>query len=102
MEEQEGVSPPQSPLPLLQMATSPGLGHVGQSSSKTSSKSTTPALTSIQSVVLEMKELRQAQAQARNENLARSSGQVSFGQVSSGQTRGENQSLAQNLALAKV
>ena len=49
-----------------------------------------------------MKELRQAQAQARNENLARSSGQVSSGQKSSGQTRGENQSLAQNLAHAKV
>ena len=79
-----------------------------------------------------MKELRQAQAQARNENLARSSGQASSGQASSGQassgqvssghvssgqvslgqsssgqtssgqTRGENQSLAQNLAHAKV
>ena len=49
-----------------------------------------------------MKEQRQAQAQARNENLARSLGQASSGQMSSGQMRGENQSLAQNLAHAKV
>ena len=45
-----------------------------------------------------MKELRQAQDQARNENLARSLGQASSGQVGSGQTRGEDQSLARKLA----